>query len=156
MDPLHITLKSMSAVVIDIDSSFFIQLTLILLLMALLNKLIFQPFLKGVDDREAKTSKLKATSAEIKARAESLCQRYSKALEEARDKALDLRQALRQEATDQRRAQLESARSDADQNMKEAQEEMKLRFSALQGELQEEVEPLSKLVVEKILGSESR
>lgn len=153
MDPLHVSVTPMAGSVnIDIDLTVLIQLGLFLVLLVLLNKMIFQPFLKSIDLREQRTDKARADAAAIKARAEQLSEDYRDTIQSARAEAASERQSLRLDGLSDKESQVEAARSEASETLAAAQAQAKSQFDAARAKLLQDVDALSEKVAGKVLG----
>lgn len=150
MDPLQIDVLKMAA--IDLDHSFFIQLALVLILMAILNKLIFQPFLKSIELREGKTVDTRQKAAELSAQAEALKADYRARLSTARSDAAAQRQSVRVDANAKKDALVGDARDSAAQTLTGARDRANEQVGEARQQLLGEVDDLSRMVVEKVLG----
>lgn len=153
MDPLQINVSRMAGGVnIDIDPTVLIQLGLFVLLMVLLNKMVFQPFLKSIELREARTDKARENAALIKARAEALSTEYRNAIQTARIEAATHRQTLRDGGLGQKDAQVAAARTAAAANIASAQVKAAGQFDVARTALLNDVDALSQQVAGKVLG----
>jgi F-type H+-transporting ATPase subunit b len=153
MDPLQINVTRMGGSVnIDIDLTVFIQLGLFLVLMLILNKLVFQPFLRSNELREARTDKAREDAADIKARAEKLSTEYREALAAARADAAADRQALRTDGLSNKDTQVSAAREAAASTLAAAQAKASSQFDEARQALLADVDALSKQVAGKVLG----
>lgn len=153
MDPLQINVARMGgAVNIDIDLSVLIQLGLFLVLMLILNKLVFQPYLRSESLREARTDTAREEAALIKARAEALSAEYRDAVSKARAEAAADRQALRNAGLSDKDTQVSAAREAAASTLAAAQAKASGQFDAARAALLSDVEALSQQVAGKVLG----
>lgn len=153
MDPLHVSVTPMAGGVnIDIDLTLFIQLGLFLVLMLLLNKMIFQPFLKSIDLREQKTDKAREDAAALRARAESLSEAHREAVQAARAEAASERQDLRVAGLASKESRVGVAREAAANTLANAQRAAGAQFSSAREALLKDVDGLSEEIVAKVLG----
>lgn len=152
MDPLHMTVYSMGGVIIDLDGSFFIQLAIVLLVMAVLRQLVFKPYLDSIEARDAKTDRTREEADAVKARAEALAERYETTLAEARQKASDARQALRAEGSARRDQVIGEARRVSNAKMDAAQAAIDAQYEGVREDLKGRVDELSELIVGKVIG----
>lgn len=150
MDPLKIELLQMAT--IDLDHSFFIQLAIVLALMAVLNTLVFKPFLRSIDLRDAKTVDARRQAEALRARSEQIQADYRTRLAAARADAVALRQTVRVDAGEKKGAIVDAARAKAASDLETARRQSQAQVEGARGALLGEVDVLSKLVVEKILG----
>ena len=142
----------MAGVSLDLDFTLVIQGVIVVVLMFLLKKLIFDPYLATVDERERQTESTRDEAASLRAQAEETSQKYEASLESARARAAALRQTLRLEGVEAKEESIGSARRDANEVMESAQAEIETQVDAARSALSAEVETLSKLVVEKVIG----
>ncbi|MCA9539450.1 MAG: ATP synthase F0 subunit B [Myxococcales bacterium] len=152
MDPLQTSIQPMASVVIDLDYSAFIQLAIVLLLMVVLKRLIFNPYLQTVEARDRKTESTRREAAELRAKADALAARYEKAFTEARAKATEARQDLRSAGLVRRDEALGEARQVASAKVDAARASVDAQFEGARRELTGHVDALAGLVVEKIIG----
>lgn len=150
MDPLKIDLRQMAT--IDLDHSFFIQLAIVLALMAVLNELVFKPFLRSIELRESKTVDARRDAEALKARAATLQAEYKTKLANARADAVAERQAIRIAAGANKESIVGAARSKAAGEVAANRASTQAQVETARAALLDEVDVLSKLVVEKILG----
>lgn len=154
MDPLQITVFSMGGVIIDLDGSFFIQLAIVLLVMAALRQLVFKPYLDAIEARDAKTDRTREEAEAVRARAEALAERYEATLADARQKASDARLALRAEGSARRDQVLGEAKRVSTAKMDAARAAIDAQYEGVREDLKGRVDELSGLVVDKILGQQ--
>lgn len=154
MDPLQITVRSMGGVIIDLDGSFFIQLAIVLLVMAVLRQLVFKPYLDSLEAREAKTDRTREEAEAVKARADALAERYEATLTEARQKAVDARQSLRDDGNVRRDQAIGEARRVANAKMDAARAAIDAQYEGVRSDLKGRVDELSELIVDKVLGQQ--
>lgn len=137
---------------IDIDASLFIQLGLFVVLAFLLTRLVFRPFLAGIDARDKKTVDARAEAKKLEARAAELEHRHKDSLARARSEAGEVRQALRLAGLNTKEAEVGGARKSADAVIEEARSKAAAQYEAGRTQLLGEVEAISRLVVEKVIG----
>ncbi|MEZ4465710.1 MAG: ATP synthase F0 subunit B [bacterium] len=153
MDSLQISLTPMGGDVnIDIDLSLFIQLGVFLVVMILLTRLVFRPFLASVDAREKKTVAAREEASTLDVKASELEQRHRDGMARARSEAAEARQVLRVEGLSTKEAEVREARAAADGVVEAARQKAAAQFEAGRTQLLGEVDGLSRLVVEKIIG----
>lgn len=152
MDPLQITVRSMGGVIIDLDGSIFIQLAIVLLLMAALRQLVFKPYLETLENREKKTDRAREEARAVQARAEALAERYEAKLAEARATAVEARQAMRTEGNARREEALGEARRVSAAKMGAARAAIDAQYEGVRSDLKNRVDELAELVVDKVMG----
>ncbi|MBV70216.1 MAG: hypothetical protein CMH52_02620 [Myxococcales bacterium] len=152
MDSMQNTIHYMGGVNLDLDLTFAIQLAFVLTLMVVLNKFVFGPYLKAVDERGRRTATTKDEAAKLRAEADALAGRYESSLADARRAALEAKLALRTEGIDQKDSLIQSARSDANTTIDKAQKEIDDQLTAERPNVDTQVAELSTLVVQKVIG----
>lgn len=151
--PLAISLTPMGGDVnIDIDLSALIQLGIFVALMILLTRLVFRPFLAGIDARAQKTVNAREEAKALEARAAELEHRHKDSLGRARAEAAEVRQGLRLAGLQVKEAEVGGARRAADAVIEEARGRAAAQYEAGRAQLLGEVDALSRLVVEKVIG----
>lgn len=152
MDSMQNTIHYMGGVSLDLDLTFAIQLAFVLTLMVVLNKFVFGPYLKAVDERGRRTASTKDEAAKLRAEADALADRYERSLADARSAALEAKLSLRTEGIDQKDALVQSARSDANETIDKAQKAIDDQVAAERPNVDAQVAELSALVVQKVIG----
>ena len=152
MDPMQQSIRLMGGVSLDLDQTFFIQTALVVVLMFLLKKLIFEPYLKTIDTREAKTVMTREKADALQSEITEMTTKYESELESARDEAVSIREELRQSGVVSKEASISVASKEASQVMGDAQRSIESEFEAAREELKNEIDGLANLVVEKVIG----
>lgn len=152
MDPLQTTVRSMGGVIIDLDGSFFIQLAIVLLVMAVLKQLIFTPYLNTLEAREKKTDRTRDEAEKLTTRATALAERYEADLATARARATESRAALRAEGSARRDQAIGEARRVAVAKMDATRAAIDAQYDGARADLKTRVDELSGLIVDKVLG----
>ena len=146
------SIRLMGGVTLDLDQTLIIQATMLVVLMFLLKKLIFDPYLKTIDTREEKTVTTRDQAAQIQREITEMTTSYEASIEKARDRASDLRQELRQAGVVRKEQSISEASADASQVLSDAQTQLEAEFSAAREEMKSEIDGLANLVVEKVIG----
>jgi F-type H+-transporting ATPase subunit b len=129
---------------------------IILLFYFILRPVFFQPLLKVMAEREARTlGSRKAAEAAEAAAAEKLKQ-YQEALKQARAKVYAEQEAERKKLLDERAAQLKDARSKASIEIAAAKQRVAKELAAARREVEASVEPLSAEIARRILEAPPR
>ena len=142
----------MGGVTLDLDQTLLIQATMIVVLMFLLKKLIFDPYLKTIDTREEKTASTREEASELQVKIGELTTNYESSLDSARQRAATLRQELRQAGVSSKEESISAATSEANKVVGEAQAAIEAEFEAARAELKNEIDGLANLVAEKVIG----
>lgn len=140
------------AAVVDLDSSFIIQLLIFLGLLVILRKLVFGPYLKTIEAREDRTAKARTEADEISSRAVSLEARFESEMAKARARAADAKNALRLEGMKRREALVGEARSAANKELEAVDARVEHEVATARQQMAPQVKEISRQMAEKLLG----
>ena len=105
--------------------------------------------------RGAKTTETREQADSLKSEADALAARYSESLADARTRALETKQALRAEGLKAKDEALSKAKASANATIQEAQTTIAAAVDAERPQLDAQVDALSKIVVERIIGQKA-
>ncbi len=129
---------------------------IILLFYFILRALFFQPLLRVMAEREARTvGAQKAAEASQTAAAEKVKQ-YQEALKQARGKVYAEQEAARKKLLDERAAQLKEARNKAAAEVGAAKERIAAELAAARGDLESTVGQLAAEIARRLLQTPPR
>ncbi len=137
---------------IHLDISIAYQVILFLVLWVILNKILFQPYLKMLAERERKTSGAQQDSGDLEHEADRLKAQYEEKIAVAQAAGYAAKDAIVQEGRQQREAILSQARADAASSLERVRSEV---ASALEQERRmaaAEVSNMASAMVAKVLG----
>ena len=152
MHSLNQSVHMMAGVNLDFDLTFLIQLGLVLILMVVLKKLVFNTYLETIDERERKTEQTRATAQKLSSDADAMLSPYEDAIARARADALQSRQSLRIEGIQTREKALSEARGHAQASLEQAQGVLQSELDGARSKIDAQVDELSRLVVSKVIG----
>lgn len=137
---------------IDLDGTLFVQLGLFLVMLLVLSRALFGPYLKMRADRERciAGARTEATSMGDKARA--IVEDYDRKLEEAKRRGAEERAKLRQEGVAHEREVVGHARAEVQSAIDAARKRIIADTATGQAALASEAGPLAQKIVGKILG----
>jgi F-type H+-transporting ATPase subunit b len=98
---------------INLDESIIYQVILFLILWLVLSKVLFQPYLRLLEEREAKTTGAQHDSAELEHEGAKLKARYEEKIAAAQATGYAAKEAIVQDARQQREKILGAAREEA-------------------------------------------
>jgi F-type H+-transporting ATPase subunit b len=124
---------------------------IILLFYFILRPLFFQPLLKVMAEREARTVGARKAAEAAEAAAAERLKQYEEALKQARGKVYAEQEAAHKKLLDERAAQLKDARSKAIGEVGLAKQRVAKELAAARRELEAAVEPLSAEIARRIL-----
>ncbi|TPV93503.1 MAG: hypothetical protein B7733_20235 [Myxococcales bacterium FL481] len=138
--------------VVDIDGTVFVQLTLFLLLLAVLERLLFRPWLEVRDRRHAAISGAFAAAEELQTKASKLDAEYAERLGQARESALNVRSELRRDAESNGSDKIAQARSQASRSLDAARGQISTQVARARTDLVARIEVLAREISERVLG----
>jgi len=137
---------------LNIDYTLFIQIPLFLVLWLVLKRFWFDPALRVVRERAARSEGAIAEARTIQAEAERLRAEHAAALDQARAEAeREVQDILREAETEQKRL-LTEAREDARRTIGEVRGRMTAEIAAARQGLRESAHEIARMVAEKVLG----
>jgi F-type H+-transporting ATPase subunit b len=139
---------------IDLDGTVFVQFGLFLVLFIVLSQILWKPFLKLRDERQAGMGGAREQAEEMGAKSRELTDRYDRKVAETKAKATDERNKLRVEAANREREILEAARQKAQAAQGAARKKIAEQSEAAKGKLEVEAAALAKTVAGRVLGRE--
>lgn len=139
---------------IDVDLTVLVQFVLFLILFAIANRLLFQPYLQLRARRKAGIEGARAEADRMTAQADAKLADYEKQLTVARDRANEEGRKVRLEAAAHEREVTETARASAQQAIDEAQATMRRETEAARVELLPQADALARAISSKLLGRE--
>lgn len=139
---------------IDLDGTVFVQFGLFLVLFIVLSQILWKPFLKLRDERQAGMGGARHEAEEMTAKTRDLNTSYDKKVSETKAKAADERQKLRTEAANREREILDEARSKAAAATAQSRETIATQAAAAKLKLDAEAALLAKAVAKRVLGRE--
>lgn len=139
---------------IDIDLTVFVQFALFLILLAVSNKLLFQPYLALRERRKAGIDGARAEAERMSAQAEAKLADYEKQLAAARNRANEEGRKVRAEAANHEKDVTDKARAEAQKSMDEATSKMRQEAEAARLQLLPQANTLARQIASKLLGRE--
>lgn len=142
----------LSGAMIDLDSTFFMQMAIFFALFAVLYVLLFKPLLAVFDERENAIGGAKQKSRELEVSAEEKFQRFETEMKKVRIEAMQERDRARQDALNLERELLATSRVEADQMMKEASEKLATDGAKVRADMLASAPQLASDIAERLLG----
>lgn len=137
---------------IDIDSTFFIQLINFLITVVFLNVLMIRPIREKIKERNALMAGQLATIEEFTSSADEKLKGYEKALDSARQQGLELRKQMRAEGSGEEQQIMSAVGKEVAATMKATQEEIAAQVAGAKKALGADVEKFALKATAKILG----
>lgn len=137
---------------LDITQYFFWQLINFILLFVVLNKILFQPFMRLFEERKSKTTGALDEAAGMDAQKDGLLVEVDAKLAEARKKARTVFEGLSSEGLEVQKGVLGAAQKDAADINRKAKEELQAAAEKATSSLRSDVETFAKQIVDKLVG----
>jgi F-type H+-transporting ATPase subunit b len=137
---------------IDIDGTVFVQLALFLLLLLILTRLFFKPFLELKDAREKVTDGPRHDAKAMDGKSLELAEKYEKAVAAARQTGADANAVSRADSQKREREIREKARTETETRLTEARAKLKIDTETARATLGTQVDALAKDMAKRLLG----
>jgi F-type H+-transporting ATPase subunit b len=139
---------------IDIDYTVFVQFALFLILFALSNSLLFQPYLRLRERRKQGIEGARAEAERMSAQADAKLADYETQLARARAAANDEGRKVRAEAAAHEKQVTDASRAQAQKALDEATAKMRAETDAARLQLLPQANALARQLATKLLGRE--
>lgn len=154
MNPQFVLLAAAPPPLIDIDLTVVIQFIIFLVLLILLTKLVFKPFLEIMKERSENIEGAREKATVLDAEAEEKLESYDEQIKSARKEAANVRGKFRDEGEAQAKEILGGARAKTDAKISAARQKTEKSVKAAQVALQKQADGIAKSIASKLLGRE--
>ena len=137
---------------ISLDISILYQIILFVALWLILNKILFQPYLRLLEERERRTTGAEHDSADLEHEGARLRAQYEEKIAQAQTAAYAAKDAILQEARQQREKILGQARAAAASKLEQARREISLALEKEKALAAAEAAAVAGEMVSKVLG----
>src|ERR1700752_2909055 len=137
---------------ISLDISILHQIILFIVLGLILNKILFQPYLRLLEERERRTIGAEHDSADLEHEGARLRAQYEEKIAQAQTAAYAAKDAILQEARQQREKILGQARAEAASKLEQARREIALALEKERALAAAEAATVAGEMVSKVLG----
>ena len=152
---MHQALVTLAAhPLIDIDYTVLVQFALFLIMFAIANKFMFQPYLMLRERRKAGIEGARAEADRMSAQADASLADYERQLAQARTRANEEGRKVRIEAAAHEKSVTEASRAEAQKALDEAMTRMRAETDAARLQLLPQANSLARLLASKLLGRE--
>ena len=134
------------------DGRIFYLIVLFVLLVFPVNKLLFHPIFRVLDERDARIEGARKRAAQIGAEAEATLGRYRSAVRSAREEAESDRKQVLEEARREQAELTGSVRSEAEAEINRAREEVAGALDDARSQLREQAQELAREAATRVLG----
>ena len=137
---------------ISLDYTVLVQIASFLLFWFFLNKLVFTPFRRVIEEREQRTDGVKTETESLIEERARLQEEVESQIAQARAEGKNIKEAILQEALRTRERLLNQAQGNAAQVLQTARDEIQQEVQRVQGLIAKEAEAIAQQMAEKILG----
>ncbi len=137
---------------ISIDKSLFMQIVNFVLLIVILNSILYRPIREAIKRRMEKFKQDQDEITRLKTEAEEKLRAFQMAIEEAKKKGMEQREALRQEAKAEEKTLLEGVYKEVEEQLAQVKEQISKDMEQVKAKLQGEAKKFAFEIAEKILG----
>ena len=137
---------------IELNWTFFVQVLNFLILMFILNKILYKPILKVLDQRDERIVGGREKAKELIAESDTILNSYNGKLQIAKIEALGTKNTARKEATDAANIIIGEARGKAEGIISQVQQDMAREIARVKKELEPEVGIMAATIAQQILG----
>ena len=116
-----------------------------------LNRILFQPLLRILDDRDARTVKMKEKAGRTIEQESALFQNYSEKLKAEKQGGYQRVEKIRKEALLERQSLIDDARRKSDKVLAEAKEQIEGEVQAVKKTLQENAKEMAQIITARVL-----
>lgn len=125
-----------------------------LILAAILNAIFYKPLTKAIEERDDYIRSNKQEAKERLAKAEQLAKQYDRELAQSRKQAQEIIAQAQADAQKMANAEIAAAMQEAQKQREQAQIEINQQKQEALSSLEQQVDALSRQILEKLLGSE--
>jgi F-type H+-transporting ATPase subunit b len=137
---------------ISLNATLFIQVVNFLLLMWILNRLLFGPIVRAIEEREEKIRRLLKNTEEISSQAQGVKEDYEKKMKQAHVKAFEAKEKVRTEGVEEAGRAVKKALSEAEKSLTETRGVVTLEAERAREEFGSLSQEISREIYRKILG----
>ncbi|HON38157.1 MAG: F0F1 ATP synthase subunit B [Desulfomonilia bacterium] len=137
---------------IELNWTFFVQIFNFLLLIFILNKILYKPILKVLDEREERIAGGQEKAKKLLEESQSILKSYNEKLYNAKIDAMTVKNSSRKQAVDEANEIIENARRNAEEIVLSVQKEMAEEIARVKSELEPEIGVMAGTIAQRILG----
>ena len=137
---------------ISLDYSILLQMLLFVILWVILAKLLFQPYVSLLEERERRTEGAQEESSVLEEEGERLRVRYEESIAKARAAGAMAKEQILQAVREQREQLLNRAREEALEHLERTRRDIRNELSRQRETAAREAEIIAQDMVEKVLG----
>ncbi len=139
---------------ISLNATLIIQIINFIFLMWFLNKFLFKPMLKVLDERKNRVEADYEKAKELEEKIETGYEQYKKELEKAKNEGASIKISARDEATKILNEKLAHAKEEASKYIEEFKSQLEKNKEQIAAELEKDIENIAKSICSTLLGRE--
>ena len=139
---------------ISVDWTLGLQFLNFIILLIILNKILYQPLKKIIDERRDKVAGLYAGAKDLEASIDEKMQRYQQQLSDAKTQANEERNKLKKAASEEETKLLSEAHGKASARLETIKSQVAVEAEEASKTLKKEAKTLAEQIATKILGRE--
>ncbi len=139
---------------ISLNATLIIQIINFIFLMWFLNKFLFKPMLKVLDERKNRVESDYEKAKELEDKIETGYEQYKKELEKAKSEGASIKISARDEATKILNEKLAQAKEEANKYVEEFKSQLEKNKEQIKSELEKDVESIARSICSTLLGRE--
>ncbi len=137
---------------ISLNWTLVLQIVNFLVLLIILNKLLFQPILKVMDEREAETEGKEQAARDMEQESDEIEKTYREKLRQAKIEASGKKNEIKALGQEEEGKILSAARQEGDSAISKVRGEIAAEAEAAKEDLLNQAKGMSELIFEKLLG----
>lgn len=142
----------LSGAIIDIDSTFLLQLAIFFAFFFVLSTFLFKPLLAVFDERDKAIDGAKDSARELEKSADEKFKKFEAEMKKVKVEANAERDRIQADGASLERELLAKARADADKVLRDASKDLEVRATEIRGQMKAAVPALAADIAEKLLG----
>ena len=137
---------------IELNWTLLVQMINFLILMVVLDKILYKPILKILDERDERISGGQEKTKDLQERGDVMFKEYNAKLHDAKVDALSVQCAARKEAQTDSNAIIDEARKQAEDIVAEMRVQMAQEIERAKQEIEPELKELAATIAQQVLG----
>ncbi len=137
---------------IELNWTLLVQMINFLILMVVLDKILYKPILKILDERDERISGGQEKTKDLQERGDVMFKEYNAKLHDAKVDALSVQSAARKEAQTDSNAIIDEARKQAEDIVAEMRVQMAQEIERAKQEIEPELKELAATIAQQVLG----
>jgi F-type H+-transporting ATPase subunit b len=137
---------------ISIDFTLIIQMVNFLIILFVGKKLIYDPMLSNIENRDAKIKGLLDAASKLRSEVEKSKREYEENLQQVRSEVAEYQSKIRQQALSEAYEKVSKVKGEIDKKIEESRKELEIQVEKAKLTLEAEAHKIADDIVEKILG----